>query len=322
MQRKQQPDKIIQRLIQKFVSHPVDVSSTFYDGKLILRGVMMEHEASKLELALSKVAGVLKVENRSTVLTSKSIFQIKRRSDQIENDQPTRTAGIFERLGLAIAAIFVTAYSKKMRNPLLLLFGLGGLARAVTNIETTRLISILLQPRLKVHRSIQVDAPIENVFEFWKRFENYPKFMSKVLRVSVNTNNGISWEYNGPAGSTLFLNTEIYRLIPNQQMGWRTARKSLIQHTGEVFLRENKSGVTIIDVILTFSIPGGLLASSIAHILGFDPRRTIDSDLILMKTIIENEFISSDPHSNVHVAHTADDTDFAERKSSTGYGRR
>lgn len=64
------------------------------------------------------------------------------------------------------------------------LAGSGLFLRAATKLETRRLTGIGAGRRATdVQKTITVDAAIEDVFEFWTSYDNFPRFISRVLDV-------------------------------------------------------------------------------------------------------------------------------------------
>jgi uncharacterized membrane protein len=62
----------------------------------------------------------------------------------------------------------------------LLGIGLGGMIRAISNIETAKLFELILHPKIQLNNSIEINSPVEIVFDYWRKFENFSQFMSYV----------------------------------------------------------------------------------------------------------------------------------------------
>ena len=75
------------------------------------------------------------------------------------------------------------------------------LARAVTNLELKRLIGIGAgRWAVTIQKTVSVAAPIEEVFDFWSRYENFPRFMAHVRDVRRTPGGRAWWTVAGPAG--------------------------------------------------------------------------------------------------------------------------
>jgi len=197
------------------------------------------------------------------------------------------------RLLLGISGISLAAYGVSKRDLagfLLLGLGTGAIIRAITNIDTAQLFAMVLHPTVKLQRRIQVNAPIEVVFQFWNNFSNFPRFMSYVQSVELNENHGFTWKVNGPGGVPIHWDIGVSALIPNQLISWKSIPGALIMNSGTVSLKSTRNTHgTQLDIILTYAPPAGLLGYEIIKSLGFDPRKLIDQDLKKMKELIEQK---------------------------------
>src|ERR687889_657436 len=54
----------------------------------------------------------------------------------------------------------------------------------------------------RVHESIEVDAPVDDVFRYWSNFENFPTFMSNVEEVRISAQDTSNWRVKGPLGKS------------------------------------------------------------------------------------------------------------------------
>src|SRR5437868_2943937 len=73
-----------------------------------------------------------------------------------------------------------------------------------------------------VFESIRLEKPLDEVYQFWRRFENLPKFMSHLERVTDLGNGRSHWVACGPAGMTVEWDAEIINEVPDQTIGWRS----------------------------------------------------------------------------------------------------
>ena len=167
--------------------------------------------------------------------------------------------------------------------------GVGLLARAATNLELRRLAGIGGRRRaVDVQKSITIDAPLEQVFAFWTTYENFPQFMSRVLDVRPGTRDGQShWTVTGPAGVPVEFDAEISALVPNKVLAWRTIAGSPVAHAGLVRFDATADGRTRVQIRMSYNPPGGWIGHGVASASGVDPKRSLDADLVRLKTLIE-----------------------------------
>jgi uncharacterized membrane protein len=210
--------------------------------------------------------------------------------------QPDFTTNRWSPRSRAIAALTGAAAlagafkSKGWARVILDALGLSLTIRAITNSDVTQLIGVFLSPTIRLHRTVIVHAPVHEVYLFWTRFENYPKFMSFVREVQVDEQGTLLWELEGPAGVALRWNTRVSEMRADQCISWRSVPGSLIRNTGDIRFEELDREHTWVDVELSYWLHGGALGFAIAHVLGFDPRDRIDGDLHRMKELVEAEW--------------------------------
>ncbi len=66
-----------------------------------------------------------------------------------------------------------------------------------------------------VQKTINVDAPVEEVFSFWTDYQNFPRFMHNVREVQVRDDVS-HWVVAGPAGVPVQWNARLVEVEPNR----------------------------------------------------------------------------------------------------------
>jgi uncharacterized membrane protein len=172
---------------------------------------------------------------------------------------------------------------------LLMAGGLGLLARAGTNLETRRLLGYSpLRRAVDLQKTMTVDSPVEAVYAFWTMYENFPRFMSRVLEVRPGAREGQShWSVEGPGGVPIEFDAEVTASIPNQVFAWRSVEGSFVGHAGIVHFEPAPAGRTRLHIRMSYNPPGGWFGHAIANAFGVDPKSSLDADLARMKTYLE-----------------------------------
>ncbi len=139
---------------------------------------------------------------------------------------------------------------------------------------------------IRVQKTITIDAPVDEVFAFWSRFENFPRFMEHVLE--VRTEDGRSfWKVAGPAGMPVEWQAEITETIEPRKIAWRSLPGSAVDHRGEVHFERAGDPATRISVHMAYRPPGGALGHAAAGFLLGDPKTLMDEDLLRLKSLFE-----------------------------------
>lgn len=142
--------------------------------------------------------------------------------------------------------------------------------------------------RIEARHSIDIDAPVERVFEFWSRFENLPQFMSHVREVRSLGGGRTHWVVSGPAGAPIEWDAVTTRFEANRTIAWRTDEGALVEHAGSVrFSRHGDR--TRLHVTLSYRPLGGMLGHGVAALFGADPESVLVEDLARFKSLMEKQ---------------------------------
>ncbi len=146
-----------------------------------------------------------------------------------------------------------------------------------------------------VNKSIIVNAPPEEVYQFWHDFENLPRFMRYLESVQVTGEGRSHWVAKAPGG-TVEWDAEITEDRPNQLISWRSLEGSEVANTGTVRFEQAAGGRgTVVRVELDYSPPGGAAGALVAKLMGEDPDGQMQVDLRRFKQIVEiGEVVVSD----------------------------
>ncbi len=146
-----------------------------------------------------------------------------------------------------------------------------------------------------VNKSIIVNAPPEEVYQFWHDFEKLPSFMRYLESVKVTGEGRSHWVAKAPGG-TVEWDAEITEDIPNQLIAWRSLEGSEVKNSGTVRFEQATGGRgTVVRVELDYSPPGGAAGALVAKLLGGDPDGQMQIDLRRFKQVMElGEIVVSD----------------------------
>ncbi|MFL6254612.1 MAG: SRPBCC family protein [Pyrinomonadaceae bacterium] len=146
-----------------------------------------------------------------------------------------------------------------------------------------------------VNKSIIVNASAEEVYGFWRDFENLPQFMRYLESVTVTGEGRSHWVAKAPGGSVEW-DAEITEDRPNQLIAWRSLEGSEVETSGTVRFEPAVGGRgTVVHVQLDYNPPGGKLGALFAKLFGEDPDGQMQIDLRRFKQVIElGEVVVSD----------------------------
>lgn len=278
----------------RVVSHPSSLNVLADEsGRVVLTGSVLGPEHEGLLKAVRKVKGVHEVEDRTYVYQEAgNVPELQGEGDR------TARSGFLRRnwapatrlmAGTAGAGLLVAGLKRRDKAGAALgAVGLGLLARGLTNLEARRLTGLGAGRRaVDLEKTIHVDAPVDEVFGLWANFENFPRFMANVLEVRDLGEGRSHWVVRGPAGSTVQWDAEVTRFEPNRVLAWKTEPGALVESSGIVHFERDGEG-TRVHVQMSYNPPGGAVGHGVASLLGSDPAKLMDEDLVRFKSLIED----------------------------------
>jgi uncharacterized membrane protein len=166
--------------------------------------------------------------------------------------------------------------------------GAAIVARAATNKPVRRMVGVGAGRRaIDVHKAINVNAPVEQVYDYWNNFENFPRFMSNLREVRRLGNDQSHWVAEGPANTPVEWDAIVTQRIPNQLLAWKSLPGSTVANAGRVRFDRNPDGSTRVTVQMSYNPPAGAAGHAVARLLGDDPLTMMHEDLARFKSLIE-----------------------------------
>ncbi|MDB5105587.1 MAG: cyclase/dehydrase [Fibrobacteres bacterium] len=140
----------------------------------------------------------------------------------------------------------------------------------------------------KVEKSIAVDRSPEEVYRFWRNFENLPRIMKHLKSVRSIDDRRSHWVAKAPAGMQIEWDAEITDERENGKIAWRSLESSEIKNNGVVIFEPISDGrATELRVYLEYDLPAGKIAKAFAKAFGKDPDKIVDEDLRRFKGLME-----------------------------------
>jgi uncharacterized membrane protein len=289
------PDEILAERVRaalgRVVSHPGSIEVQASQGTVTLRGQILEREAGRALRAVRAVPGVHGVrdelehhEQAGDVPGLQGGRTRLRRPDIAQQHWAPATRLMVGAAGTALALYGLGRRS--LSAPLFLIGGAAMLARASTNMETRRLLGWGGRRSIDFIKTLHIEAPLEEVFEFWSNFENFPKFMRNVREVRKNRDDSWHWEVAGPLGARVQWDSTVTQLVPNELISWATVPGAQVQHAGRVRFQPEGDG-TRLQIEMGYNPAGGALGHAVASLFGADPLTEMDQDLMRLKAYFE-----------------------------------
>ena len=283
----------------RYVGHPGAIEVAASGGRVTLNGSVLRHEHDKLLQAVRDVAGVSDIIDQLAVHDSAERISelqggLERRGELPELLQDNWAPGT--RIIAGAAGTTMALYALRGGVVGLVLGAAGALIllRSTTNKPFRRLAGMSGHRGIDIQKTIHIDAPVEQVFDFLANYENFPRFMRNVRSVELRDNGQSHWTVAGPAGTTVQWDSVTTQLQPNEHIAWRTVPGSAVQHAGMIYVAPFGGG-TRVHIEMSYNPPAGTLGHVVAKLFGADPKSELDEDLMRLKSTLERTKTSQDP---------------------------
>src|SRR5207302_305246 len=139
---------------------------------------------------------------------------------------------------------------------------------------------------IHVRRTVTIGRSPQELFRFWRNFENLPRFMKHLERVDVIDGFRSHWVAKGPGwgtGASVEWDAEIINEEPDRLIAWKSLADADVDNAGSVrFIPLGGAGRsgrgTQVKVNIEYIPPAGRLGSVIARIFGEEPGQQIRED--------------------------------------------
>jgi uncharacterized membrane protein len=139
----------------------------------------------------------------------------------------------------------------------------------------------------KLEKSITIDLPAAEIYQFWRRFENLPRFMNHLASVTQMSNGTSHWVAKTSRGRELEWDAELIEDKPNEMISWRSLEGADLDNAGSVWFIPSPGGGTVVKVAMKYSPTGGKLGAAIAKVFGDDAEQQVAEDLVRLKKLLE-----------------------------------
>ncbi len=201
---------------------------------------------------------------------------------------------VFERFLTAAAGTYLlyNGFSGKHKSATQMAAGGALLARAISGYCP---VYDVAGKRLKfegsnvnIRTSLIIGRPVEQVYNFWRRLENLPRFMNHLKSVEEIDNITSEWTAKGPAGiGTITWKAQILMDEPSKVLSWHSMPGSTIDNAGKVSFRKLDESTTEIEVVISYHAPLGFAGEAAAKLLNPVFEKIVKSDIESLKSYLE-----------------------------------
>jgi uncharacterized membrane protein len=148
-----------------------------------------------------------------------------------------------------------------------------------------------------VGRTVSINRPRQELYEFWRDFRNLPRFMENIQSVSVSEGGSSHWVVTGPAGRKVEWDAVLTEERPGSILAWQSQEGADVRNSGRVEFTDSSNGRgTIVTATIVYNPPGGGLGKVIAKLFEKEPQIRVRRDLRRFKQLMEaGEIATSTP---------------------------
>ena len=210
----------------------------------------------------------------------------------INLELPERLASVALGTRIAFSGVF-GIFKHPLRSAVKMFAGGYLLQRGVTGYcslyaklgkTTTEPVNVNLRYTFTVNRKRQ------DVYDFWRKLENLPLFMTHLENITVIDEKRSHWEVKTPAMmNNISWEAEIVKDDPGSFIGWHSLEGSSIENAGKVEFEDAPGGEgTVVKVVISYLPPAGGVGTGLAKLLNPLFENVVRKDVLNFKTYIES----------------------------------
>lgn len=141
---------------------------------------------------------------------------------------------------------------------------------------------------VEVKTTVSLSKPRAEVYAFWRKLENLPRFMRHLERVEELDQTRSRWTAKGPAGvGSVTWEAEIVEDHQNEFISWSSMPGSTVDNAGQVRFIETPTG-TDIQVQMTYRLPAGDVGGVAAKLFSPMAEKMMRDDIRDLKRVMES----------------------------------
>ncbi len=193
------------------------------------------------------------------------------------------------------ALVLMGLSQRSLRGALMALAGTGLVYHGTTSKNSLiNTVEKNLNQSIRVEKTVTINKPAEELYRFWRNFENLPTFMKHLQYVRVWDEKRSHWIAKAPLGATIEWDAEIINEQENKLIAWGSVENADIENSGFVRFQPAPTGRgTEVKVVMEYNPPGGAITATFAKLFGEEPEIQISEDLYRFKQLMETGEIAT-----------------------------
>jgi uncharacterized membrane protein len=154
-----------------------------------------------------------------------------------------------------------------------------------------------------VGRTVTINRPREELYAYWRDFQNLPSFMENVKAVRIIDDRVSHWTIAAPAGQSVEWDAIIVEDEPGRVIAWKSSQDADIENSGRIAFRDSPVGRgTEVTATIVYDPPAGAAGKLVAKLFLKEPKIQARRELRRFKQLMETGEISTakPPHAAPH----------------------
>ncbi len=140
-------------------------------------------------------------------------------------------------------------------------------------------------------RSVTINRPARELYDFWRDFSNLPQFMANVVAIEIVDSRHSRWTVRAPAGTTVGWDAEITEDVPGKAIAWEGLGD--IRNAGRVAFEAAGERGTVVTATIAYDPPAGAIGQLVAKLARREPSVQAAHDLRRFKQLMETGEIAT-----------------------------
>lgn len=141
---------------------------------------------------------------------------------------------------------------------------------------------------IEVKHTLTINRPAAELYQFWRNFENLPRFMKHLETVQVIDDQRSHWVVQMSPAPTVEWDAAITVDRENEVIAWRSLPNADVENTGQVrFTPAPGDRGTEVQVELMYNPPAGVVGTAIARLFKVVTSQQIKEDIRRFKRLME-----------------------------------
>lgn len=134
---------------------------------------------------------------------------------------------------------------------------------------------------ISISTSVNISKPRMEVYNFWRKLDNLPLFMTHLKSVEILDEGHSRWTLRLPVDiGALSWEAEITYDEPGEIIAWESVEGANLHTTGRVrFIDTPEPDTTLIHVLITYQPPVGLIGATLAHLVNPLFKKMVEDDI-------------------------------------------